>query len=166
MLELVQPAREQKALRAQVCRTDPVPECIPGLLGNLELYRALGLLLHHHRPRGDLVSMGDVSYSQLDQIAPPQLAVDRQVEQRKVAQGLRELQSYADGPDLLQLQRRFLANKLPLVPGVALDGVRGGGRVHDELPRVKGISVWIAGGGATGGRDAAKAVVSANQADV
>jgi hypothetical protein len=79
-------ARKQEALGTQLRRPNPVLQRVARLLGDLELHRTQGLLLHHHRPRGNLLAMSDIAYPQFDQIAAPQLAVDCQVEERKVTQ--------------------------------------------------------------------------------
>ena len=50
------------------------------------------------------------------QVAPAQLAVDGEVEQREFPGSMIQLQSNPDGPDLLQLQRWLLADQLPFVP--------------------------------------------------
>ena len=50
------------------------------------------------------------------QIAPAQLAVDGEVEQREFPGSMIQLQSNPDGLDLFQLQGRLLADQLPFVP--------------------------------------------------
>jgi hypothetical protein len=49
-------------------------------------------------------------------VAPAQLAVDGEIEQREFPDSMIQLQSNPDGPDLLQLQRWLLADQLPFVP--------------------------------------------------
>jgi hypothetical protein len=66
--------------------------------------------------------MTHVPHPQLDQVAAPELAVDGEVEESEFAPTIGELQSNANGPDLLELERRFLANELALVPGLADGG--------------------------------------------
>ena len=51
-----------------------------------------------------------------DQITPAQFAVDGEIEQCEFPGSLIELQPNPDNPDLLQLQRRFLAEQLAFVP--------------------------------------------------
>lgn len=47
--------------------------------------------------------MGDIADSELDQIAPAKLAINRKVKQREVAQDIVDLEPNADRPDLLCL---------------------------------------------------------------
>jgi hypothetical protein len=52
-------------------------------------------------------------------IAAAKLTVDGEIEGRKIARLALHLQSRADGPDVLRLQRRLWANELALVPRLA-----------------------------------------------
>ena len=61
--------------------------------------------------------MRHVAHPQADEVTPSQLAVDREVEHGEVAHSVSVLQMDADGPDVFGLERRLLANQLPLVPG-------------------------------------------------
>jgi hypothetical protein len=54
------------------------------------------------------------------QIAATKLAVDAQVEQREFADAAFHLQPDAQGPDVLELERRLLPNDLSLVPRFAV----------------------------------------------
>jgi hypothetical protein len=45
----------------------------------------LGLSLHDHRSRQDLIAVCDVAHAQIYEIAATQLAVNRQVEHRQVS---------------------------------------------------------------------------------
>jgi hypothetical protein len=54
------------------------------LLGNFELHRAMGLLLHNRCSRQYTIGQSNVSNMQLDQITSPQFAIDSKVEQREV----------------------------------------------------------------------------------
>ena len=76
---------ETGTVPASVDPRDPGADRVPGLLGNLELDRSLGLLLHDDRTGGDPTALDDIVDAQPDQIAATQLAVDGQVEQGKVA---------------------------------------------------------------------------------
>ena len=99
---------------------DPVRDGIAGLLGDLELHRSLGLLLHDHGPVGDPGIVGDVPNPKSNQIAPAQLAVDRQVEQRQIKILVGQLEPDPDVPDFPQLERGLLANQFAFVPGYPL----------------------------------------------
>jgi hypothetical protein len=66
--------------------------------------------------------MADISHAQLHQITSPKLAVDRQVEQRKIPTAARNLQAHANCPNLFELKWGFLAYELTLVPRLASSG--------------------------------------------
>jgi hypothetical protein len=95
---------------------DPVRDCVPRLLGDLKLHRPLGLLLHDNGAGGDVTALDHIVDTKPDQIAPPQFAVDGEVEQREFSGSMIQLQSNPDGPDLLQLQWWLLAEQLAFVP--------------------------------------------------
>jgi hypothetical protein len=60
--------------------------------------------------------MSDIADAQADEIAAAELAVDGQVEQGKVTDGMCILEVDTDGPDVLWLERGLLADQLPRVP--------------------------------------------------
>jgi hypothetical protein len=78
------------------------------LLGDLELHRPLGLLLHHDCPGRDPRALDNVMYAEPNQITPAQLAVDGKVEQCKFPRSMIQLQPIPYRADLLQLQRGLL----------------------------------------------------------
>ncbi|SPK74855.1 protein of unknown function (plasmid) [Cupriavidus taiwanensis] len=92
----------------------------------------MGFLLSDCGSGGHVTAVAYVLDQQSSQIASSELAVDGQVEQRKLARIRRHLESGADRPDFLELQGRLLARMLPFVPRNVR---RGGGvsRVHDDL---------------------------------
>src|SRR6266478_1355321 len=116
MRRLCNAARKEELLWLQMGRRDPRVHRVPRLLGDLELDRALGLLLHDYRPRRDRSALDDIVDAKPNQIAPAQLAVDTEIEQREFPDSMVQLQSNPDGPDLLQLQCWFLAEQLAFVP--------------------------------------------------
>ena len=59
----------------------------------------------------------DVLDLKTDQIASPQFAVDRKIEQRQIPCASAELEMGSDRPDMPGLQRWFLTCPLALVPG-------------------------------------------------
>lgn len=75
----------------------------PGRLGDLELHRAVGLLLHHDGAGGDPAALDDVTNAQRHQVASPELAVDREVEERQLTPTVRQFEANANRPDLLRL---------------------------------------------------------------
>jgi hypothetical protein len=115
-------------------RRDPGRDCVPRLLRDRKLDRALGLLLHDHRPRHDPSALDGIVDAESNQIAPAQLAVDSAVELRKLPGSMIQLQANPNGPDLLQLQWGLLPEQLALVPRYCTPfGVRGG--IHEQLLR-------------------------------
>lgn len=69
--------------------SDPGLDRSPRLLCDLELHRALRLLLKHDRSTRHAFAMCDISHAQFDQVARSQFAVDGKIEQRKIAGGSR-----------------------------------------------------------------------------
>src|SRR5262249_32146936 len=62
------------------------------------------------------------------EVAAPEFAVDRQVEQREIASAPLQLEANANGPHILRLQRALLAGQPSLIPGrVPARGGRGFG---------------------------------------
>jgi hypothetical protein len=124
-------AREQVSTPAGVESGQPVADRAPGLLGDLKLNRPPGLLLDHGRaiansPAGEYVA---------DEVAAPKLAVDGQIEHRKIALAALQLQANTNCPDVLRLQRALLAGHATLGPRVAV--MRGNWLFddHDRLRR-------------------------------
>jgi len=64
--------------------------------------------------------MADITHAQLHQIAGPKLAIDRQIEQRKIPTPARDLQARANCPNLFELKGGFLAYELAFVPRFAV----------------------------------------------
>src|ERR1022692_13486 len=144
MWRLRNAAWKEELLRLQVGRRDPGGDRVPRLLGDLKLHRSLGLLLHDNRAGGDATALDHIMDAKPDQIAPAQLAVDGEVEQREFPGSMIQLQSNPDGPDLFQFQWRLLAEQLALVPRYCAPfGFRGGDcdGIHEWLLcRGKGAS--------------------------
>ena len=107
---------KKKLLRLQVGGRDPSTDRLPRLFSDLELHRPLGLLLHDNRAWGDMIALDHIANVKPHQVAPAQLAVDGEIEQREFAGSMIQLKSNPDGSDLLQLQRWLLAEQLPFVP--------------------------------------------------
>lgn len=123
--------------------TDPVRDGIFRRFRDLKLNGPLRLLLHDCRSGTYSIAMRDVAHSQFDQVAGPELAVDRQIKKREIANPRGELQADAYRPDLLELERGFLADELGLVPGFPLL-YRNVDVVHVRLLSVEGATVWAA----------------------
>src|SRR6266566_622029 len=120
-------ARKEELLRLQAGGRDPGTDRVPRLFGDLELHRPLGLLLHDNRAWGNMTALEHIANVKPHQVAPAQLAVDGEIEQREFPDSMSQLQSNPDGPDLLQLQRWFLADQFPFVPRYYTPFSLGGG---------------------------------------
>src|ERR1022692_2322008 len=97
------PARrsEQKIVGLSVRGADVIIDRLPGLFGHLEPHRHAGLFLAHRGTLDGVTVRRNVLYLEGDDIAPAQLAVDRQIEHRQVALAVRDLELGADRPDVL-----------------------------------------------------------------
>jgi hypothetical protein len=86
---------------------------------------------------------GDVLDPKPHHVAATQLAVDREIEERRIPRASCELQSSPDGPDVRRLQRWFRSDELALVPGSAwgrdgaglVDGLHGPSPISSEKGR-------------------------------
>jgi hypothetical protein len=117
MMGAIGPAWKAVVLQPTSTTGEPSDQALPGLLGQLELNRLLGFLLDYCCP----VSRGGVHHkltdAELHQIAPAQLAIDREIKESKVSDPLLSRQVKADRPDLLRLERGLWSDKGVLVPG-------------------------------------------------
>ena len=112
-----QTAREQILALASIERHEPLADSSTGLLGDLELHRPASLLLNDGRAIANSPASEYVIDPQPNEIAAPELAVDRQIEHRKIASATLHLQPYSNCPDILRLQRALLADQASAVPG-------------------------------------------------
>jgi hypothetical protein len=104
MGRLGEATRKQALLWFQFRLLDPRCDSNPRRLRQLELHRPLRFPLHDHRAWQNLAAMCDVPNMQVDQVATPQLAVNREVEHGKVSNLMRILELNSDCPDVLRLQ--------------------------------------------------------------
>ena len=110
-------ARKQEILRLQSGLGNPRQHRLPSWFGDFKLDRAPCLLLKHERTHCHYLAVADIAHSQLHQITSSKLAVDRQIEQSQIPAPPSDLQAYADCPNLLELERRLLADQLALFQG-------------------------------------------------
>jgi hypothetical protein len=87
------------------------------LFGDLELDRPAGLPLDHRGAVLDTPPDAYVAHPQPHEVAAPQLAINGEIEEREVASTLFKLEADADRPNLLRLERAFLAGEAAFVPG-------------------------------------------------
>jgi len=113
---VVDAARKCLVLDATTSAFEPREKACSDIGRKLELDRASGLLLCNDRA-GSNISPGD-EVADLDfyEITASQLAVDRQVEERPVAETALPIQEEANGPDLLLRQRSLRADCLARIP--------------------------------------------------
>jgi hypothetical protein len=93
-----------------------LPHSSTGLFGNLELYWPTSPLLNDGRAIANSPASEHVIDLQPNEIAAPELAIDRHIEHRKIASATLHLQPYLNGPDILRLPRALLANQASPVP--------------------------------------------------
>lgn len=125
-------AREHEVVRFQPRLLDPLLHGITGGRRDLELHRALGIVLHHHGAGCDLVAMANVPHFEADEVTAAKLAVDSQVEESKLAHPTFHLEASTNGLDVLELERCLPTDDLALVPRLAMNSVELGS--HDGLP--------------------------------
>jgi hypothetical protein len=77
------------------------------------------------------MTVADVPYPQLPEVAGTELAVDGQIEKGEISTLICDLESYANRPYLLKFERGFLAYEFSLFPGLT-SGNCGAG-IHDRL---------------------------------
>lgn len=107
MGRFMETAGEEKVIRLQLSLFDPSLQGVAGSCRDLELDRALGLVLHYDRACRDWVAMADVSDLEGEEIASAQLTVDAQIEERKLAYAAPlHLEANAQRPDVLDLTGR------------------------------------------------------------
>ena len=80
--------REKTLLRPQAGLLEPCSNGAPGWLGQFKLYGSLGLLLNNQRPWQYLIAVSNVANFQTDEVAAAQLAIDGQVEQSEITDGV------------------------------------------------------------------------------
>ena len=107
---VVNTAREQEVLGLQLGLPDPLLYRVARGRCDLELHRSLRLLLHDDGTRSDLIAMADVADLEFHKIAAAQLAVDSEIKKCELADPVLHLQTNSERPDVLELERRLLAD--------------------------------------------------------
>ncbi|MBD2751201.1 hypothetical protein IC232_31710 [Microvirga sp. BT688] len=77
--------------------------------------------------RTDQPATAEIVDPDLHDVSAPQLAVDRQIEQRSVSDPSLPVKTEADGPDVLRFERRFAPSFRPAFHGfrsLSLDRIR------------------------------------------
>jgi hypothetical protein len=112
-------AAEQKFARFLANGFDVIVDCLPRLLRQFKSDWPTGLLLPHGGSIDRISARCHVVNPKCDDIAPPQLAVDCQIEHRQIARPSVHLQSGADRPNMFWPQWWLLADELALIPGLS-----------------------------------------------
>ena len=86
------------------------------MLGYFKLHGLARLLLNDFRSIPDPRARAYFVDAKFDQIARAKFAIYRQIKQRKVEPHVGNLESNANGPNLLWLERLFLADEQSLIP--------------------------------------------------
>ena len=124
-------AREKMAPAPEIGFGKPVSDRSPRLLRDLELDRPPSLLLDHGPAVPHPATGAHVLDLQRDEIAAAQPAVDRELEQGKVALPTLQLKPDPDCPDIFRPERPLLADRWPLFQGTFVK------------PRMVGIVVYM-----------------------
>ena len=95
----------------------PRANAVPSLLGDLELKGLAGLALYNGGTGKDPTALCNAINAKSNQIATPKFAVDCQIEQRQFSRSPALLKPEANSPDLVEFERRFLADDPTFVPG-------------------------------------------------
>jgi hypothetical protein len=110
-------AGKEVLTRLLVGGSDVVVDCLTGLLSHLEPDRLAGLLLAHRRAIDGMPMRCHIFRLQADDVAASQLAIDGQIEHRKIAYSSVDLQLAPNRPNVFGPKRRFAPVSLPLFQG-------------------------------------------------
>ena len=133
MIGMIDAAWEDEIIQRSATTLKPGEQAGPGVCEQLELHGTFRLLLDDHRPRSDLTAADQIADLHADDVATAKLAVDREVEQRAVANPSMLVQKEPDLPYLPRLQSSLCAYRPSSIPSGALlcAGVRD---VHRHSP--------------------------------
>ena len=118
---IVEPAREKVVIGFQCRLLDPSLQGLPGDCRDLELHRALGLVLHDDGSGGHLITMGHITHFERNQVTSAKLTVDAEVEECELTDPTFHLKTYSQGPDVLHLEGSLLPDDLVLVPRLMMN---------------------------------------------
>lgn len=110
------PAWEHEIIDGATPPQQPSCEARAGVRGNFKLHRPPGLPLNDHCAFADRSSGHEIANLQLNEIATPQLAIDREVEQGSVSEPLLAIKEESDRPDLLLGKRPLSADGSACIP--------------------------------------------------
>jgi hypothetical protein len=94
----------------------PISDSASGLLSDFELNRSACLLLDYRRSIADRPARAHVVDFEPNEVAAPELAVNGEIEHRKISFAAFQSEPDPDRPDILRLQRALLTDQASLVP--------------------------------------------------
>ena len=95
---------------------EPGHQAIACLGHDFELHWPAGLLLDHCGPISQRSAADQIANPHLDEVAPPQLAVDREVKQDSISNTFVLIEGKADLPNVAGSQRSFWTDLFASVP--------------------------------------------------
>jgi hypothetical protein len=98
----------------------PVLQTPACLSHDLKLNGPAGLLLNDRCATADLAAADDIANLELDEITAAQLAVDRHIKQRSIAEAFVFVEIEVNGPDIARFRRVFWADVLSCIPRAPL----------------------------------------------
>ena len=116
MRRVAQAAEKGVIIRGQFRLCDPGSNRNARLLGQFESNGMTGLLLHDGGTGNDVSPVGHTHAPHLHEITTARFAINCKIEQSKVSDFIRDLESYTNCPGLLRLKERFLSDQLAFVP--------------------------------------------------
>ena len=115
MIAWTAPAGEEPVASSQPAETQPRRERLPSRFSQLEGNWPASLLLNDCGAEPDRVAEVDIENAQANEVTASQLAVDCDIEHRKVANAALVLQPGPDSPNVLWLKRRLRSNDSTVV---------------------------------------------------
>ena len=112
MIGMIDPAWKDEVVERAAAAFEPCQNTAASGFEELELNGSAGLLLNDDRACTNPATADEITDLSFNDVASPELTVDREIEHRAVTKPPLSIQPEPDGPDLLWLQRAFAA-KLP-----------------------------------------------------
>jgi len=117
LLGVIGPARKDVVVWHAPAPLKPGHDALARRFEQLELNWSAGLSLHYDRPCADAARGDEVADANVDDIAPSELAIDGEVEQRPIPESSLAVKLEPDGPYLLRLKRPLGARYSPSILG-------------------------------------------------
>ena len=104
---MINPAGKDIIVHSSAAPIQPSEQTCPSIRQEFDLNGPPRFLLHHNCSRSHLSASDNVTDLHLHQVTTPKLAVDRQIDQRAIAQAAALVEVKSSFPGLLRLQGRF-----------------------------------------------------------